>query len=366
MDINSTITKNITSNLLKSNPFIINELTKVFGEKYRKKVENSINNTIILYIANLNTIYELLNNEESLDNNTIKVLNAFKENIENEISNLNEEEALIGTYNQSSWQYNQKIVNGYLENKLSITLKNDDNYYVFTKIDIFDNNANEDYILEIINNFSTSPNLDTNLSNKYGKEFADKYLKFRIIVANVLSTIVAKNLSKKEIHLFSKNKEFNYYQGREELLEYAFEEDLGLILSNPFELIDKVGVDNLSDYIDNLNIIMENNSMDEIDKENLKNLLDKIRSICHQEITIDKPLLTKQIKELQEKKEKLKTFPEFDKENPVIAQINNDNVPKTLPKLDISTFNDIANKANKKPSFQDILNDKKNNNGKKK
>lgn len=359
MNINNNLTKTLNENLIKSQKFIINELIKIFGKENEEKIKNSLNNTIIMYTTNINTITNLLNNIDTLDDNTINVLNYYKNSIEDEIDTLNEEEVLIGEYNISLWKHNKDIIKQHLKNKYSIMLKSNNSHYSFAKIDIFDNNSNEDYILEVISNFCVNNYTYDDLVDKYGIEFTDKYMLLRNTVANVISKIIARNLSKKEIHLFSKNKSFDYWQEREELLKYAFDEDLGLILSEPFKFIEKVGVDNLSSYIDNLRIIIETNSIEEINKEEFKEQLDKIRNICHKEIIINEPLIKKQINKLQEKKEKLKSFPKFDKDNPTISSIDNKQISKTLPKLDLSTFNDIANKTNNSPSFQDILNDDK-------
>ena len=152
------------------------------------------------------------------------------------------------------------------------------------------------------------------------------------------------------------------------MLTYTFEDDLTLALTDPIKFIDKIGVDNLTTFINNFERLIENDSIEEIDKEEFKQNIDTIKSICHhkEQVIMNTPLIEQTIKELKEKKEQLKSFPKFDKENPKIAsfqhiehqempplELNNTDKSKKNIKIEpfkLKSFNDFAN--NKKPTEQ--------------
>lgn len=346
MDIDNSIVKTLEDNLQQNRRLIIDELSKIFTEKYKDDLITTLNNTVIRYTVTQETIDKLLNGKGKLEDNTIKVLEYYKAKIDKEI--------LIGYSEHTSKKSNlkeeefKKIQEVLDKNPDKGTiLKINGKYCSYPKVDIFSAEADEDYLLELITLFTVknNPNLYIDFSNKYGEEFTDKYMYLRNITANIIAKIVARNLAKKNAYLFNQNNDFNYWMDREEFLRYAFDKDLGLILSNPTELIDKVGIDNLTKFIDQLKLIIETNSIKQ--KDEFKTLLDKIRSICYEKISINESLITKQLKELKEQKEKLSGLPEFNKNNPEISHLETSNTNKTLPILDLSTYEDKGKKYNK-------------------
>lgn len=341
MEINNLIVKNLEDSLQQNRRPIIDELCKVFSEKYRDDWITVLYNTVIRCTITQETIDKLLNNKDKLGDYTVKVLEYYKLKI-----GKGNKEVLLGYCDQTSRKSNLKEEEFKKVQELldknpdkGTILKINSKYCSYPKIDVFSTDANEDYMLELITLFTVknNPNLFVELSNKYGKEFADKYMYLRNVTANIIAKIVTRNLAKKDVYLFNQNKDFNYWMDREEFLRYAFDEELGLILSNPKELINKVGVDNLTEFIDKLKLIIETNSLTEIDE--FKEILDKIRSICYEKITINESLINKQLKQLKEQKEKLNAFPEFDKNNPQISHLEISQTTKTFPPLDLSTFN---------------------------
>ena len=73
MEINKEIEKNINKNLLQCKDMIINELVSIFGKEYAEQIKASFDNIIIMYTTKKETIDELFNNRDSLDDETISL-----------------------------------------------------------------------------------------------------------------------------------------------------------------------------------------------------------------------------------------------------------------------------------------------------
>lgn len=368
MEINKEIEKNLNKNLLQCKDMIINELVSFFGKEYTDQIKETFDNLIIMYTTKKDTIDELFNDKDSLDDETITALDYYDDRIENNIDMLNDNEIIIGLLNLTGKKHREETSKELLKDRDSKIFEYANQKYSYIKLDIFDIHANEDYILEFINLLIFDYDLSEKLSTKYGEDFAEKFNYLRNEIANIASKIIAESLSKKQVFLFSQNKDYNYWMGRTEILTYTFEDDLALALTNPIKFIDKVGVDNLTTFINNFERLIENDSIEEIDKEEFKQNIDTIKSICHHEeqVIMNTPLIEQTIKELKEKKEQLKSFPKFDKENPEIAsfqhiehqempplELNNTDKSKKNIKIEpfkLKSFNDFAN--NKKPTEQ--------------
>ncbi len=368
MEINKEIEKNINKNLLQCKDMIINELVSIFGKEYTEQIKASFDNIIIMYTTKKETIDELFNNRDSLDDETISALDYYDDKIFDNVDMLNDTETIIGFLNLTGKKDREEMSKLLLKDRDSKTFKYANQKYSCIKLDIFDIHANEDYILEFINLLVFDNDLSEKLSTKYGEEFKNEYINLRSDIANVVSKIISESLAKKQVFLFNQNKDYDYWQGRTEMLTYTFEGDLTLALTDPIKFIDKIGVDNLTTFINNFERLIENDSIEEIDKEEFKQNIDTIKSICHHEeqVIMNTPLIEQTIKELKEKKEQLKSFPKFDKENPEIAsfqhiehqempplELNNTDKPKKHIKIEpfkLKSFNDFAN--NKKPTEQ--------------
>ena len=371
MEINKEIEKNLNKNLLQCKDMIINELVSFFGKEYTDQIKETFDNLIIMYTTKKDTIDELFNDKDSLDDETITALDYYDDRIENNIDMLNDNETIIGLLNLTGKKHREETSKELIKDRDSKIFEYANQKYSYIKLDIFDIHANEDYILEFINLLIFDYDLSEKLSTKYGEDFAEKFNYLRNEIANIASKIIAESLSKKQVFLFSQNKDYNYWMGRTEILTYTFEDDLALALTNPIKFIDKVGVDNLTTFIDDFQEIVENNSIEETSSYEFKQNIDTIKNICHQkeQVIMNTPLIEQTIKELKDKKEKLKSFPKFDKEKPEITYIP----PvehKELPPLTLNSFNDLANHKEqiKKPikmkpfkleSFNDFANNKK-------
>ena len=350
MEINKEIEKNINKNLLQCKDMIINELVSIFGKEYTEQIKASFDNIIIMYTTKKETIDELFNNRDSLDDETISALDYYDDKIFDNVDMLNDTETIIGFLNLTGKKDREEMSKLLLKDRDSKTFKYANQKYSCIKLDIFDIHANEE------------------LSTKYGEEFKNEYINLRSDIANVVSKIISESLAKKQVFLFNQNKDYDYWQGRTEMLTYTFEDDLTLALTDPIKFIDKIGVDNLTTFINNFERLIENDSIEEIDKEEFKQNIDTIKSICHhkEQVIMNTPLIEQTIKELKEKKEQLKSFPKFDKENPEIAsfqhiehqempplELNNTDKSKKHIKTEpfkLKSFNDFAN--NKKPTEQ--------------
>lgn len=380
MEINKEIEKNINKNLLQCKDMIINELVSFFGKEYTDQIKATFDNIIIMYTTKQETIDELFNNRDSLDDETISALDYYDDKIFNNDDMLNDNETIIGFLNLTGKKDREEMAKLLLKDSDSKTFKYANQKYSCIKLDIFDIHANEDYILEFINLFVFDHDLSEKLSAKYGEEFKDEYINLRSNIANVVSKIISELLAKKQVFLFNQNKDYNYWQGRTEMLTYTFEDDLALALTDPIKFIDKVGVDNLTTFINNFEQVIENDSIEETSSDKFKQNIDTIKSICHHEeqVIMNTPLIEQTIKELREKKEQLKSFPKFDKENPEIAsfqhiehqempplELNNTDKSKKHIKIEpfkLKSFNDLANQKesaipnqNNKTSFNDIV-----------
>lgn len=371
MEISKEIEKNINKNLLQNKDTIISEMVNFFGKEQEEKIKSAFEKMIIAYVTKSDTIDELFSNKESLDDETISALDYYDDKIFNKEDMLNDNETIIGFFNLTGNLKENENIKLFLQNKDSIIYRMKGEMYLDTKLDIFDIHANEDYILELINLSTYDNNLNSKLSEKYDDDFIKQFINLRNIVGSVASKIIAESLSKKQIYLFSQNKDYNYFIGRTEILTYTFENDLSLILSDPMKFIEKIGIDNLKTFINNFKEVIEDNSMENIDKNEFKQSIDNIKKICHYEeqIVINAPLIKQTIDELKEKKEKLKTFPKFNKENPEITHIE----PvehKELPKLNTTSFIDIKKEKTKShvkmepfklETFNDLINKKEKN-----
>lgn len=338
MEINKEIEKNLNKNLLQCKEVLVSELVSFFGKEYTEQIKETFDNIIIMYTTKKETIDELFSNKESLEDETITALDYYDDKIFDKVDMLNDNETIIGFFNLTGRLNENEQSKIWLKNKDAKSYKLDGKKYSDIKIDVFDIHANEDYILEFISLLIKDNDLSKKLSMKYGEDFKEKYIYLRNSIANVVSKIIAESLSKKQIYLFSQNKDYNYWMGRTEILTYTFESDLSLALIDPMKFIDKVGVDNLTTFIDNFKQIIENNSIEETSSYEFKQNIDTIKNICHkkEQIIMATPLIEQTITELKEKKEKLKSFPKFDKENPEITYI-----PlvehKELPPLELDT-----------------------------
>lgn len=364
MEINKEIEKNLNKNLLQSKRKIIDELISFFGKKYSEQIKETFDNIIIMYTTKQETIEELFNNKDSLDNETISALDYYDDKIFDNNDMLNANETIIGFLNLTGIKDREETSKELLKDNDSKIFKYNNKKYSYIKLDIFDIHANEDYILEFINLLFFDNDLSKKLSTKYGEEFKNKYINLRSNIANVLSKIISESLSKKQIFLFNQNKDYNYWQGRTEMLTYTFEDSLALSLTDPIKFIDKVGLENLTTFINYFEEAIEYNSIDEIDKENFKQNINIIKSICHHEeqIIMNTTLIEQTIKELKEKKEQLKSFPKFDKENPEIASFQHIG-HQEMPPLELNITNKSKKNIKKEPlklkSFNDLANNKK-------
>lgn len=368
MEISKEIEKNINKNLLKNKDAIISEMVNFFGKEQEEKIKSAFEKMIIAYVTKSDTIDELFSNKESLDDETISALDYYDDKIFNKEDMLNDNETIIGFFNLTGNLKENDNIKLFLQNKDSIIYRMKGEMYSDTKLDIFDIHANEDYILELINLSTYDDNLNSKLSEKYDEDFIKDFMDLRNIVGSVASKVIAESLSKKNIYLFSQNKDYNYFIGRTEVLTYTFEENLSLILTDPIKFIDIVGVDNLKEFINNFKEVIESDSFEEIDKENFKQVVSTIKTKCHKEtqIIVNAPLIEQEIKNLKEKQQKLKNFPTFNKENPEISTIK-DEIVKEMPPLilddknktfNLESFNDLANKVDnqkKNTTFQDIV-----------
>ena len=338
MEINKEIEKNLNKNLLQCKDLLVSELVSFFGKEYTEQIKETFNNIIIMYTTKKETIDELFSNKESLEDETITALDYYDDKIYDKVDMLNDNETVIGFFNLTGRLNENEQSKIWLKNKDAKSYKFNGKKYSDIKIDVFDIHANEDYILEFISLLIKDNDLSEKLSTQYGEDFKEKYIYLRNSIANVVSKIIAESLSKKQVYLFSQNKDYNYWMGRTEILTYTFEDDLALALIDPMKFIDKVGVDNLTIFIDNFKQVIENDSIEEIDKEEFKQNSDTIKNICHkkEQIIIATPLIEQTITELKEKKEKLKSFPKFDKENPEITYIPPVE-QKELPPLELDT-----------------------------
>ena len=370
MEINKEIEKNLNKNLLQCKDTLVSELVSFFGKEYTEQIKETFDNIIIMYTTKKETIDELFSNRDSLDDETISALDYYDDKIFDNDDMLNENETIIGFLNLTGRKDREETAKVLLKDSDSKTFKYANQKYSYIKLDVFDIHANEDYILEFINLLIFDNDLSEKLSAKYGDDFKDEYIRLRNDIANIVSKIIAESLSKNQVFLFSQNKDYNYWIGRTEMLTYTFEDDLALALTDPIKFIDKVGVDNLTTFINNFERLIENDSIEETSSDEFKQNIDTIKSICHHEeqVIMNTPLIEQTIKELKEKKEQLKSFPKFDKENPEIASFQHIE-HQEMPPLELTSFNESANQKEqvKKPikmepfklkSFNDFANQK--------
>lgn len=370
MEINKEIEKNLNKNLLQCKDTLVSELVSFFGKEYTEQIKETFDNIIIMYTTKKETIDELFSNRDSLDDETISALDYYDDKIFDNDDMLNENETIIGFLNLTGRKDREETAKVLLKDSDSKTFKYANQKYSYIKLDVFDIHANEDYILEFINLLIFDNDLSEKLSAKYGDDFKDEYIRLRNDIANIVSKIIAESLSKNQVFLFSQNKDYNYWIGRTEMLTYTFEDDLALALTDPIKFIDKVGVDNLTTFINNFERLIENDSIEETSSDEFKQNIDTIKSICHHEeqVIMNTPLIEQTIKELREKKEQLKSFPKFDKENPEIASFQHIE-HQEMPPLELTSFNESANQKEqvKKPmkmepfklkSFNDFANQK--------
>lgn len=370
MEINKEIEKNLNKNLLQCKDTLVSELVSFFGKEYTEQIKETFDNIIIMYTTKKETIDELFSNRDSLDDETISALDYYDDKIFDNDDMLNENETIIGFLNLTGRKDREETAKVLLKDSDSKTFKYANQKYSYIKLDVFDIHANEDYILEFINLLIFDNDLSEKLSAKYGDDFKDEYIRLRNDIANIVSKIIAESLSKNQVFLFSQNKDYNYWIGRTEMLTYTFEDDLALALTAPIKFIDKVGVDNLTTFINNFERLIENDSIEETSSDEFKQNIDTIKSICHHEeqVIMNTPLIEQTIKELKEKKEQLKSFPKFDKENPEIASFQHIE-HQEMPPLELTSFNESANQKEqvKKPikiepfklkSFNDFANQK--------
>lgn len=370
MEINKEIEKNLNKNLLQCKDTLVSELVSFFGKEYTEQIKETFDNIIIMYTTKKETIDELFSNRDSLDDETISALDYYDDKIFDNDDMLNENETIIGFLNLTGRKDREETAKVLLKDSDSKTFKYANQKYSYIKLDVFDIHANEDYILEFINLLIFDNDLSEKLSAKYGDDFKDEYIRLRNDIANIVSKIIAESLSKNQVFLFSQNKDYNYWIGRTEMLTYTFEDDLALALTDPIKFIDKVGVDNLTTFINNFERLIENDSLEETSSDEFKQNIDTIKSICHHEeqVIMNTPLIEQTIKELKEKKEQLKSFPKFDKENPEIASFQHIE-HQEMPPLELTSFNESANQKEqvKKPikmepfklkSFNDFANQK--------
>ena len=370
MEINKEIEKIVNKNLLQCKDTLVSELVSFFGKEYTEQIKETFDNIIIMYTTKKETIDELFSNRDSLDDETISALDYYDDKIFDNADMLNENETIIGFLNLTGRKDREETAEVLLKDSDSKTFKYANQKYSYIKLDVFDIHANEDYILEFINLLIFDNDLSEKLSAKYGNDFKDEYIRLRNDIANIVSKIIAESLSKNQVFLFSQNKDYNYWIGRTEMLTYTFEDDLALALTDPIKFIDKVGVDNLTTFINNFEKVIENDSIEEISSDEFKQNIDTIKSICHHEeqVIMNTPLIEQTIKELKEKKEQLKSFPKFNKENPEIASFQHIE-HQEMPPLELTSFNESANQKEqvKKPikmepfklkSFNDFANQK--------
>ena len=95
MEINKEIEKNINKNLLQYKDMIINELVPIFGKEYAEQIKASFDNIIIMYTTKKETIDELFNNRDSLDDETISALDYYDDKIFDNVDMLNDTETII-------------------------------------------------------------------------------------------------------------------------------------------------------------------------------------------------------------------------------------------------------------------------------
>lgn len=370
MEINKEIEKNLNKNLLQCKDTLVSELVSFFGKEYTEQIKETFDNIIIMYTTKKETIDELFSNRDSLDDETISALDYYDDKIFDNDDMLNENETIIGFLNLTGRKDREETAKVLLKDSDSKTFKYANQKYSYIKLDVFDIHANEDYILEFINLLIFDNDLSEKLSAKYGDDFKDEYIRLRNDIANIVSKIIAESLSKNQVFLFSQNKDYNYWIGRTEMLTYTFEDDLALALTDPIKFIDKVGVDNLTTFINNFERLIENDSIEETSSDEFKQNIDTIKSICHHEeqVIMNTPLIEQTIKELKEKKEQLKSFPKFDKENPEIASFQHIE-HQEMPPLELTSFNESANQKEqvkksikmepfKLKSFNDFANQK--------
>lgn len=370
MEINKEIEKNLNKNLLQCKDTLVSELVSFFGKEYTEQIKETFDNIIIMYTTKKETIDELFSNRDSLDDETISALDYYDDKIFDNDDMLNENETIIGFLNLTGRKDREETAKVLLKDSDSKTFKYANQKYSYIKLDVFDIHANEDYILEFINLLIFDNDLSEKLSAKYGDDFKDEYIRLRNDIANIVSKIIAESLSKNQVFLFSQNKDYNYWIGRTEMLTYTFEDDLALALTDPIKFIDKVGVDNLTTFINNFERLIENDSIEETSSDEFKQNIDTIKSICHHEeqVIMNTPLIEQTIKELKEKKEQLKSFPKFDKENPEIAFFQHIE-HQEMPPLELTSFNESANQKEqvkktmkmepfKLKSFNDFANQK--------
>ncbi len=77
MEINKEIEKNLNKNLLQCKDMIINELVSFFGKEYTDQIKETFDNLIIMYTTKKDTIDELFNDKDSLDDETITALDYY-------------------------------------------------------------------------------------------------------------------------------------------------------------------------------------------------------------------------------------------------------------------------------------------------
>ena len=124
---------------------------------------------------------------------------------------LNDNETIIGLLNLTGKKHREETSKELLKDRDSKIFEYANQKYSYIKLDIFDIHANEDYILEFINLLIFDYDLSEKLSTKYGEDFAEKFNYLRNEIANIASKIIAESLSKKQVFLFSQNKDYNYW-----------------------------------------------------------------------------------------------------------------------------------------------------------